>query len=144
MFICYFTHKPRFGNPSLGNKSLMKVERCCFVFDFFSVGLWMKTSGSDLKAHRVLLFHVFIQDSIDLFLGNYAVEEADMNTPLHEPKDWKFLTVRTRLSCEPRKTQHTEHTEPLVLDVFGICFQLQNTTDLYLLSTAVFYHIAAS
>lgn len=34
------------------------------------------------------------QDSIDLFLGNYAVDEADMTTPLHEPKDWKFLTVR--------------------------------------------------
>lgn len=39
---------------------------------------------------------MFLQDSIDLFLGNYAVEEADMNTPLHEPKDWKFLTVRER------------------------------------------------
>lgn len=33
------------------------------------------------------------QDSIDLFLGNFAVDEADLTTPLREPKDWKFLTV---------------------------------------------------
>lgn len=57
------------------------------VFDVFAV-------DDDFEVH------VFIQDSIDLFLGNYAVEEADMNTPLHEPKDWKFLTVRTRMSCD--------------------------------------------
>lgn len=36
----------------------------------------------------------FLQDSIDLFLGNYAVDEADWTTPLRDPKDWKFLTVR--------------------------------------------------
>lgn len=36
---------------------------------------------------------VVLQDSIDLFLGNYAVEEADWTTPLRDPKDWKFLTV---------------------------------------------------
>lgn len=35
-----------------------------------------------------------MQDSIDLFLGNYAVDEADWTTPLRDPKDWKFLTVR--------------------------------------------------
>lgn len=35
------------------------------------------------------------QDSIDLFLGNYSIDEADMTTPLHETKDWKFLTVRS-------------------------------------------------
>lgn len=34
------------------------------------------------------------QDSIDLFLGNYAVDEADRADPLRDPKDWKFLTVR--------------------------------------------------
>ena len=37
---------------------------------------------------------VLIQDSIDLFLGNYAVDEADGSTPLRDPHDWKFLTVR--------------------------------------------------
>ncbi|PWA26306.1 hypothetical protein CCH79_00018798 [Gambusia affinis] len=35
----------------------------------------------------------FRQDSIDLFLGNYAVDEADWITPLQDPKDWKFLTL---------------------------------------------------
>lgn len=35
-----------------------------------------------------------LQDSIDLFLGNYAVDEAGWTTPLRDPKDWKFLTVR--------------------------------------------------
>lgn len=37
---------------------------------------------------------VLMQDSIDLFLGNYAAEEGDWTTPLRDPKDWKFLTVR--------------------------------------------------
>ncbi|XP_065814110.1 LOW QUALITY PROTEIN: phosphatidylinositol-3-phosphatase SAC1-B [Labrus bergylta] len=32
----------------------------------------------------------FRQDSIDLFLGNYAVEESDSTAPLRDPKDWKF------------------------------------------------------
>ncbi|KAJ8385686.1 hypothetical protein AAFF_G00183990 [Aldrovandia affinis] len=35
----------------------------------------------------------FRQDSIDLFLGNYEVGEGDLTTPLHQPKDWKFLTL---------------------------------------------------
>lgn len=33
------------------------------------------------------------QDSIDLFLGNYTVDETDDLTPLHAQKDWKFLLV---------------------------------------------------
>ena len=35
----------------------------------------------------------FLQDSIDLFLGNYSVDESDGPTPLRAQKDWKFLTV---------------------------------------------------
>ncbi|XP_064200093.1 phosphatidylinositol-3-phosphatase SAC1-B-like isoform X2 [Anguilla rostrata] len=35
----------------------------------------------------------FRQDSIDLFLGNYAVDEMDLATPLDEARDWKFLTL---------------------------------------------------
>lgn len=38
------------------------------------------------------------QDSIDLFLGNFAVEESDGPTPLRVQKDWKFLTVSIFLS----------------------------------------------
>ncbi|XP_030580552.1 phosphatidylinositol-3-phosphatase SAC1-B [Archocentrus centrarchus] len=34
-----------------------------------------------------------LQDSTDLFLGNYVVDEADWTTPLRDPKDWKFLTL---------------------------------------------------
>ena len=35
----------------------------------------------------------WLQDSIDLFLGNFAVDETDGPTPLRVQKDWKFLTV---------------------------------------------------
>ena len=35
-----------------------------------------------------------MQDSIDLFLGNFAVDESGGPTPLRVQKDWKFLTVR--------------------------------------------------
>ncbi|XP_068944448.1 phosphatidylinositol-3-phosphatase SAC1 isoform X1 [Petaurus breviceps papuanus] len=35
----------------------------------------------------------FRQDSIDLFLGNYAVDEVEHNNPLHIQKDWKFLAL---------------------------------------------------
>lgn len=50
-----------------------------------------------------------VQDSIDLFLGNYAVDEADMSTNLHEAKDWKFLTVRN--------TYPPTHTHALIRSV---------------------------
>lgn len=35
----------------------------------------------------------WFQDSIDLFLGNFAVDDSDGPTPLRVQKDWKFLTV---------------------------------------------------
>lgn len=38
-------------------------------------------------------FFVLFQDSIDLFLGNFAVDESDGPSPLRVQKDWKFLTV---------------------------------------------------
>lgn len=34
-----------------------------------------------------------LQDSIDLFLGNFALDETNGPTPLRVQKDWKFLTV---------------------------------------------------
>lgn len=34
-----------------------------------------------------------LQDSIDLFLGNYTVDETDGMMALHMQKDWKFLMV---------------------------------------------------
>ncbi|XP_007505127.1 phosphatidylinositol-3-phosphatase SAC1 [Monodelphis domestica] len=35
----------------------------------------------------------FRQDSIDLFLGNYSVDEVEPISPLHVQKDWKFLAL---------------------------------------------------
>lgn len=42
---------------------------------------------------KLYLNVIFFQDSIDLFLGNFAVDETDGPTPLRVQKDWKFLTV---------------------------------------------------
>lgn len=42
---------------------------------------------------RVHQGFVTFQDSIDLFLGNFALDESDGPTPLRVQKDWKFLTV---------------------------------------------------
>lgn len=44
------------------------------------------------KFHEEFIVLLMCQDSIDLFLGNYAVDETDGPT-LHAQKDWKFLTV---------------------------------------------------
>lgn len=41
----------------------------------------------------------WFQDSIDLFLGNFAVDESDGPTPLRVQKDWKFLTVSISAPC---------------------------------------------
>ncbi|KAF7645459.1 hypothetical protein LDENG_00204180 [Lucifuga dentata] len=35
----------------------------------------------------------FRQDSIDLFLGNFALDESDGASPLRVERDWKFLTL---------------------------------------------------
>lgn len=40
-----------------------------------------------------LYLNGIFQDSIDLFLGNFAVDDTDGPTPLRVQKDWKFLTV---------------------------------------------------
>ncbi|KAG9476047.1 hypothetical protein GDO78_002881 [Eleutherodactylus coqui] len=39
-----------------------------------------------------------LQDSIDLFLGNYSVEEVYSTSPLQIQKDWKFLAGQTQVS----------------------------------------------
>uniref|UniRef100_A0AAR2LR20 SAC domain-containing protein n=1 Tax=Pygocentrus nattereri TaxID=42514 RepID=A0AAR2LR20_PYGNA len=56
-------------------------------------GLLMDGWNSMIRYYKNNFSDGFRQDSIDLFLGNYAVDEADMSTALHEPKDWKFLTL---------------------------------------------------
>uniref|UniRef100_A0AAZ3R4M1 SAC domain-containing protein n=1 Tax=Oncorhynchus tshawytscha TaxID=74940 RepID=A0AAZ3R4M1_ONCTS len=56
-------------------------------------GLVMDGWNSMIRYYKNNFSDGFRQDSIDLFLGNYSIDEADMNTPLHETKDWKFLTL---------------------------------------------------
>uniref|UniRef100_A0A3Q3BZ65 SAC1 like phosphatidylinositide phosphatase b n=1 Tax=Haplochromis burtoni TaxID=8153 RepID=A0A3Q3BZ65_HAPBU len=56
-------------------------------------GLLMDGWNSMIRYYKNNFSDGFRQDSIDLFLGNYAVDEADWTTPLRDPKDWKFLTL---------------------------------------------------
>ncbi|XP_061571188.1 phosphatidylinositol-3-phosphatase SAC1-B isoform X2 [Cololabis saira] len=57
------------------------------------VGLLMDGWNSMIRYYKNNFSDGFRQDSIDLFLGNYAVDEADLSTPLQDPKDWKFFTL---------------------------------------------------
>ncbi|XP_028327400.1 phosphatidylinositol-3-phosphatase SAC1-B [Gouania willdenowi] len=56
-------------------------------------GLLMDGWNSMIRYFKNNFSDGFRQDSIDLFLGNYVVDEANGNTPLHDPHDWKFLTL---------------------------------------------------
>ncbi|XP_010790727.1 phosphatidylinositol-3-phosphatase SAC1-B [Notothenia coriiceps] len=56
-------------------------------------GLVMDGWNSMIRYYKNNFSDGYRQDSIDLFLGNYAVDESDWTTPLREPKDWKFLTL---------------------------------------------------
>ncbi|XP_008296958.1 phosphatidylinositol-3-phosphatase SAC1-B [Stegastes partitus] len=58
-------------------------------------GLLMDGWNSAIRYYKNNFSDGFRQDSIDLFLGNYAVDEADWTTPLCDAKDWKFLTLPT-------------------------------------------------
>uniref|UniRef100_A0A8D3DNK2 SAC domain-containing protein n=1 Tax=Scophthalmus maximus TaxID=52904 RepID=A0A8D3DNK2_SCOMX len=57
------------------------------------LGLLMDGWNSMIRYYKNNFSDGFRQDSIDLFLGNYAADEADWTTPLRDPKDWKFLTL---------------------------------------------------
>lgn len=56
-------------------------------------GAMMDGWNSAIRYYKNNFSDGYRQDSIDLFLGNYAVDEADWTTPLRDPKDWKFLTL---------------------------------------------------
>uniref|UniRef100_A0A8C9W7E4 Phosphatidylinositol-3-phosphatase SAC1 n=1 Tax=Scleropages formosus TaxID=113540 RepID=A0A8C9W7E4_SCLFO len=56
-------------------------------------GLVMDGWNSLIRYYKNNFSDGFRQDSIDLFLGNYAVEEEEGSTPLRVQKDWKFLTL---------------------------------------------------
>ncbi|TSK28269.1 Phosphatidylinositide phosphatase SAC1-B [Bagarius yarrelli] len=56
-------------------------------------GLLMDGWNSMIRYYKNNFSDGFRQDSIDLFLGNYAVDETESLTPLQVQKDWKFLTL---------------------------------------------------
>ncbi|XP_008322074.1 phosphatidylinositol-3-phosphatase SAC1-B [Cynoglossus semilaevis] len=56
-------------------------------------GLIMDGWNSMIRYYKNNFSDGFRQDSIDLFLGNYAVEETDWTAQLCDSKDWKFLTL---------------------------------------------------
>ncbi|KAK3508303.1 hypothetical protein QTP70_019525 [Hemibagrus guttatus] len=56
-------------------------------------GLLMDGWNSMIRYYKNNFSDGFRQDSIDLFLGNYSVDESESLTPLQVQKDWKFLTL---------------------------------------------------
>uniref|UniRef100_A0A8C4WRR4 Phosphatidylinositol-3-phosphatase SAC1 n=1 Tax=Eptatretus burgeri TaxID=7764 RepID=A0A8C4WRR4_EPTBU len=57
-------------------------------------GLLMDGWNSLIRYYKNNFSDGFRQDSIDLFLGNFVVEETGRGLdPLHEQKDWKFMTL---------------------------------------------------
>uniref|UniRef100_A0A7N8XIR1 SAC1 like phosphatidylinositide phosphatase a n=1 Tax=Mastacembelus armatus TaxID=205130 RepID=A0A7N8XIR1_9TELE len=56
-------------------------------------GLLMDGWNSMIRYYKNNFSDGFRQDSIDLFLGNFVVDESDGPTPLRVQKDWKFLTL---------------------------------------------------
>ncbi|KAB5517768.1 hypothetical protein PHYPO_G00170960 [Pangasianodon hypophthalmus] len=56
-------------------------------------GLLMDGWNSMIRYYKNNFSDGFRQDSIDLFLGNYTVDESESLTPLQVQKDWKFLTL---------------------------------------------------
>uniref|UniRef100_A0A3Q3G8L4 SAC1 like phosphatidylinositide phosphatase b n=3 Tax=Kryptolebias marmoratus TaxID=37003 RepID=A0A3Q3G8L4_KRYMA len=57
------------------------------------LGALMDGWNSMIRYYKNNFSDGFRQDSIDLFLGNYSVDETDWTTPLCDTKDWKFLTL---------------------------------------------------
>ncbi|XP_014879916.1 phosphatidylinositide phosphatase SAC1-B-like [Poecilia latipinna] len=56
-------------------------------------GLLMDGWNSMIRYYKNNFSDGFRQDAIDLFLGNFAVDESEGPTPLRIKKDWKFLTL---------------------------------------------------
>ncbi|XP_074999326.1 phosphatidylinositol-3-phosphatase SAC1 isoform X3 [Calonectris borealis] len=56
-------------------------------------GLIMDGWNSLIRYYKNNFSDGFRQDAIDLFLGNYSVDEVEPASPLHVKKDWKFLAL---------------------------------------------------
>uniref|UniRef100_A0A8D1NE17 Phosphatidylinositol-3-phosphatase SAC1 n=1 Tax=Sus scrofa TaxID=9823 RepID=A0A8D1NE17_PIG len=57
------------------------------------LGLIMDGWNSLIRYYKNNFSDGFRQDSIDLFLGNYSVDELDSHSPLSVPRDLKFLAL---------------------------------------------------
>ncbi|XP_037592702.1 phosphatidylinositol-3-phosphatase SAC1 [Cebus imitator] len=57
------------------------------------LGLIMDGWNSMIRYYKNNFSDGFRQDSIDLFLGNYSVDELESHSPLSVPRDWKFLAL---------------------------------------------------
>ncbi|XP_005006895.1 phosphatidylinositol-3-phosphatase SAC1 [Cavia porcellus] len=57
------------------------------------LGLLMDGWNSLIRYYKNNFSDGFRQDSIDLFLGNYSVDELESHSPLSVPRDWKFLAL---------------------------------------------------
>uniref|UniRef100_A0A8C2W1M9 Phosphatidylinositol-3-phosphatase SAC1 n=2 Tax=Chinchilla lanigera TaxID=34839 RepID=A0A8C2W1M9_CHILA len=57
------------------------------------LGLIMDGWNSLIRYYKNNFSDGFRQDSIDLFLGNYSVDELESHSPLSVPRDWKFLAL---------------------------------------------------
>ncbi|OWK02458.1 SACM1L, partial [Cervus elaphus hippelaphus] len=57
------------------------------------LGLIMDGWNSLIRYYKNNFSDGFRQDSIDLFLGNYSVDELESHSPLSVPRDLKFLAV---------------------------------------------------
>ncbi|XP_012516900.1 PREDICTED: phosphatidylinositide phosphatase SAC1 [Propithecus coquereli] len=65
------------------------------------LGLIMDGWNSLIRYYKNNFSDGFRQDSIDLFLGNYSVDELESHSPLSVPRDWKFLAVNQKGSEKP-------------------------------------------
>lgn len=63
----------------------------------------------NIAVHSNSYLPFLFQDAIDLFLGNYSVDEVEPASPLHVKKDWKFLAVSMETLFVIQETQPFSH-----------------------------------
>uniref|UniRef100_A0A452TGI1 Phosphatidylinositol-3-phosphatase SAC1 n=1 Tax=Ursus maritimus TaxID=29073 RepID=A0A452TGI1_URSMA len=77
------------------------------------LGLLMDGWNSLIRYYKNNFSDGFRQDSIDLFLGNYSVDELEAHSPLSVPRDLKFLAVTLGQKhwpmCSSGELQALEH-----------------------------------
>uniref|UniRef100_A0A8C9W5Y0 Phosphatidylinositol-3-phosphatase SAC1 n=1 Tax=Scleropages formosus TaxID=113540 RepID=A0A8C9W5Y0_SCLFO len=81
-------------------------------------GLVMDGWNSLIRYYKNNFSDGFRQDSIDLFLGNYAVEEEEGSTPLRVQKDWKSPIAQSISFNVPLPSSGDTWTETLAYVLF--------------------------